>query len=416
MKLYKDGLLLREEFIDGKRYTITAFEDNTGLYIEDTKKNKKVKIGNFILRYDRPDRNENEGIIEIRHRFYVYFLKERKKIYTQSKQQVFHVAGEKSKRDIENQLDRQARLENQDRDTLEYLGQYMIKLENIGNRKDKIEENHNEHIKEQVKRFIVDWIQSIDGKEDEFLENGYDENDELKKVEWEEKGIKSNKDIFLYNRAETHKGNKDIDDSNKKVEYNKIGFVEKDYTGQKLLYYYIHLPTLKEYMRKLELLPEEMTSEKINTGLNGLGLLRPCKDSKEISHSCKMPNGKHGTRCLCIYVDKLLKMAYPDSEEIKNSEIINEKETKILETDQVETEIIEKNIDNNCDIDNYNCEFDEFDNYNDDIKDYSNDKQSLDDFGNSNLKTNKVFQKLIQGILINSEDDLEEYLSSKKNI
>lgn len=125
-----------------------------------------------------------------------------------------------------------------------------------------------------MEKFVISFMNLIDGKENIYLENDFVETD--KYIRSNE--INSNQDLFIRER-------------NKNSDYKKVGFVKEEYRKK---WYYMHTQSLIELVKDKEKNDEnkvlfgKITSHIFYTGLDGLNIL-----SKTTAHK---PDNNHNLK------------------------------------------------------------------------------------------------------------------------
>lgn len=286
--------------IGGVPDVIVYSERKDGLYVIHERKKIERRIGNFVLRLVKENRETASEDTIRRYNFKVYRIEKRRVI--ENKTGFYIYANERaSNKEVAARL-KDVVLE-QDRISLEYLDLYVTYLINNGIKSHSHRLVDDEMTIEKVKKYLILFAQLIHGKENEFIENDYDysKNGDF----YEEKNICGNKDLFLYNRK--------WHDS-----YKKIGYEHNQF-------WYIHLPDLIKFMESENRYQEKLPAQTINIGLHKLGImaLPDIKNTQNVKARIKTgekdENGeeieiKISMNLTKIYTEKLLKLAYPDAE------------------------------------------------------------------------------------------------------
>lgn len=264
------------------KYHYIFTETKEGLYVKDEEKNVKYPVSNFILRLNNKNEEENKYYFDLQ------YVNKKSKKYTEMDHQFTYQRGE-NLNNVIKRLDYKAHL-NPDSTKHKY---FKIYIENLINEEDEIESKNLRDSKENteiIKNCLKDFMQFIDGKENQYIEDNYENEQDSFFCNMHR--IKSNKDLYL------------IKHKKEEEKYKKIGF-EKIEDGEK--YYYIHSPSFINILKKW---CKDITTTRLNAGLRNLDIFA----SESNVCSCKSSNKEVSMSLAKLYADKLKELAYKKDE------------------------------------------------------------------------------------------------------
>lgn len=266
MKLRKLEILKRKK--KGVECKIIFEEKKDGLHVTDTEQEIQENIGNFFLNLVKEDINytNDKDNFKTKYLFDIFYIHPKSKNIIKASTQFYYIKGESITQKIENRLPRNVILNSTNKQSLEYFKIYIRELIKRGTKDNMHLLINNEEVKEQVKKYIIHFMELIDGKENKYIEYSYYYNilyPNPNHIFYNTYNISSNQDIFLLSYSHP-----EIYSNWFKEYYEKIGFIEI----KEPVYLYIHLPSLKKLMEK-ERYTQKMTTQMLNIGLRKLGLI-----------------------------------------------------------------------------------------------------------------------------------------------
>lgn len=268
---------------NNKEYYYNLIEDTDGLYAEEEQKDgsiQRTKIGNFFLRYIKVDNNDKEdSSSKILYYFQVYYINNEQLIV--SEKHFCYKKGQLITARIESKFPYGSSLDSTTKETLDYFTGYLKKL--IRNGVETGIYVKNEAIVQSAKKFLIQFVEFIQGRENLFLEMEFNYTNNISF--YDKYNICDTKDLFIVNRTINER-------------YKKIGF----YYAKRNCYI-IDLPKLRKLM--LEECHEAITANQLNIGLKSLGLVT-CK------YCFKSTSRSYHANLVGLDIDKLIALAYPN--------------------------------------------------------------------------------------------------------
>lgn len=273
----------------GIEYYYNLIEDTDGLYAEELQEDGSIlrtKIGNFFLKYIKVDDNDkNEHSSKILHYFQVYYREHGEDCLAEKC--FCYRNGQYVTAKIESSFPYGVYLDSTTKEVLDYFKGYLKELIRNG-----VEEDgsyvRNEATIQNVKEFLIHFMELIQGRENLFFEMGfkrvYGKDNEINRF-YDEYTINDDRDLFLVSRTIYEN-------------YKKIGFYHP-----KKKCYIMELRKLRQVM--LEECQERMTAKDLNDGLKSLNLIG-CR------YCFKSTSTKYYANLTGLYVDKLIALAYPN--------------------------------------------------------------------------------------------------------